>query len=167
MNPTRSGKRGRSKALCLSAVLALTTCGSLLAACTSTSPPPQDNSEPSPSLATGPDPEISATCVAFSMIATNLSNAERGHQLQTLSDAQWTAVVNTVPVDALVMVNLPGLREDLDMLERAIHEQLAAATGEADFNPNTVDFRQASQAIHDHCDANGTPLTILVNAAGG
>lgn len=167
MNPTPSGKCGRSKAWRLSAVLALTTCGCLLAACTSMSPPPEDDHKPSPSMSTGPDPEISATCVAFSMIATNLSNVERGHQLQTLSDEQWTAVVNTIPVDALVMVNLPGLREDLNMLERAIHQQSAAATGEADFEPNALEFRQASQAIHDHCDANGTPLSILVSAAGG
>lgn len=112
------------------------------------------------------DQAIATTCLTLETVNSSLLDAEGDRARGAYTDAQYAAVINTVPMtlhllDQAHLDGTAGLTADVGLLEDAIKTSPATIAG-ADFDPDATAFRSAlNSAVHD-CAANGTPIRDIV-----
>lgn len=126
---------------------------------------------PHPSSSTGiaqprSDSSVAATCLTLETVNTGLLDAAGDHDRGIYTDAQYAAVINTVPMtlkllDRAHLDGTAGLPADVGLLEDAIKQSPPTVTG-AVFDPRSSAFQSAWNIVVSDCAKNDTPIRNIV-----
>ncbi|WP_243062680.1 hypothetical protein [Humibacter sp. RRB41] len=113
-----------------------------------------------------PDQSIATTCLTLETVNTSLLDAASDRDQGTYTDAQYAAVINTVPMtlhllDLAHLDGTAGLAADVGLLEDAIKSSPAIIAG-AQFDPGSAAYRSALSSTVADCATNQTPIRNIV-----